>query len=45
MAAKAAHKAEITEFKYGGDIRLSVRNFEKIGHSSYVEVCTQNAHV
>ena len=45
MAAKHAHRSQITEFKYGDDIRLSMGNFKKIGHSNYIEVCTQNAQV
>ena len=29
MAAKHAHKSQITEFEYGDDIRLSMGNFKE----------------
>ena len=44
MAAKHAHKKQITELKYGGCIRLSVGKFWK-SDSNFLEACTKNALV
>ena len=45
MAAKHAHKRQITEFKYGGSFKAFCRKILKIRQSNYLQACSKNALV